>query len=127
MAVGLHKFYPRKMKEVILKVVWGYLREDWSSWGGWRVRATSLGGGCLSDFYYSPIFYALPLPRRFSVTDWAGPFSQGLQVCLDQLEERAPQGGRGAWDLQAHQAPKERLGPKVGGWYVVGEGGRREG
>ena len=59
MAVGLHKFYPRKMKEVILKVVWGYLREDWSSWGGWRVRATSLGGGCLSDFYYSPIFYAL--------------------------------------------------------------------
>ena len=86
MAVGLHKFYPRKMKEVILKVVWGYLREDWSSWGERRVRATSLGGGCLSDFYYSPIFYALPLPRRFTVTDWAGPFSQGLQVCLDQLE-----------------------------------------
>lgn len=36
----------------------------------------------------------------------------GLQVCLDQLEERAPQGSRGAWDLQAHQAPKETLGPK---------------
>ena len=127
MAVGLHRFYPRKKKKVILKVAWVYFRERWSSWGGWRVRATSLGGGCLSDFYYSPIFYALPLPRRFSVTDWAGPFSQGLQVCLDQLEEKAPQGSRGAWGLQAHQAPKERLGPKVGGCYVVGEGGRREG
>ena len=79
------------------------------------MRATSLGGGCLSDFYYSPIFYALPLPRRFSVTNQAGPVSQGLQVCLVQLEERAPQGGRGAWDLQAHQAPKENLGLKVGG------------
>lgn len=37
----------------------GYFRERWSSWGGRRVRETSLGGGCLSDFYYSPIFYAL--------------------------------------------------------------------
>ncbi|XDA89701.1 hypothetical protein R6Z07F_019304 [Ovis aries] len=36
----------------------------------------------------------------------------GLQVSLVQLEERAPQGGRGARDLQAHQAPKENLGPK---------------
>ncbi|XP_069428573.1 collectin-43-like isoform X2 [Ovis canadensis] len=36
----------------------------------------------------------------------------GLQVSLVQLEERAPQGGRGAWDLQAHEAPKENLGPK---------------
>ena len=67
------------------------------------------------------------VPRTFSVTDGAGFFSQGLQVCLVQLEERAPHGGREAWDLQAHQAPKERLGPKVGGWYEVGEGGRREG
>ena len=126
MAVGVHRFCPRKRK-VILKVAWGYFREDWSFWGGRRVRATSLGGGCLSDFYYSLIFYALPLPRRFSVTNHAGPFSQGLQVCLVQLEERAPQGGRGARDLQAHQAPKENLGPKVGGWYVAGKGGRREG
>ena len=54
-------------------------------------------------------------------------FPQGLQLSLVQREQRAPQGGRGAWDLQAHQAPKENLGPKVGGWYVVGEGGRREG
>ena len=126
MAIGVHRYYPRKRK-VILKVAWGYFRERWSSWGGWRVRETSFGRGCLSDFYYSPIFYALILPKRFRVTDWAGPFSQGLQVCLDQLEERAPQGSRGAWDLQAHQAPKENLGPKVGGWYVAGEGGRREG
>ena len=58
MALGMHRFYPRKRK-VILKVALGYLREDCSSWGGGRVRATSLGGGCLSDFYYSPIFYAL--------------------------------------------------------------------
>ena len=54
-------------------------------------------------------------------------FPQGLQVSLVQLEQRAPQGGRGAWDLQAHQAPKENLGPKVGGWYVADWGGRREG
>ena len=123
MTVGAHRFYSRKGK-VILEVARGYFREGWSSWGGWRVRATSLGGGCLSDFYYSPIFCALPLPRRFSVTDWAGPFSRGLQVCLVQLEERLflP-----AWDLQAHQAPKENLGPKVGGWYVAGKGGRKEG
>ena len=89
--------------------------------------ATSLGGGYLSDVYYNPIFYAFPLPRRFSVAHWAGTFPQGLQVCLVQLGERVPQGGRGAWDLRAHQAPKERLGPKAGGWCVVGEGGRQEG
>ena len=29
MAVGVHRFYPRKRK-VILKGAWGYFREDWS-------------------------------------------------------------------------------------------------
>lgn len=43
-------------------------------------------------------YHALPLSKRVSVTDRAGPFPQDLQdlqVCLVQLEERAPQGYRG--------------------------------
>ena len=61
MAVGVHRFYPRKRK-VILKGAWGYFREDWSSWGGWRVRATSLGVGCLSDFI-QPHLLCTPTPK----------------------------------------------------------------
>ena len=92
MAVGVHRFYPRKRKKVILKVAWGYFRERWSSWGGRRVRETSFGGGCLSDFYYSPIFYALhfqgdsvsltglvlfPRASRYAWTSWKrGPLRE---------------------------------------------------
>ena len=39
---------PQKEEKVILKVARGYFRDGWSFLG-----ATSLGGGCLSDFYYS--------------------------------------------------------------------------
>lgn len=74
-------------------------------------------------------FHALPLPRRVSVIDWAGPFPQDLpdlQVCLVQLEEKVPQECQGMKDLKANQAQEERLDPKVGGWYVAGLGERRQ-
>ncbi|KAG5194737.1 hypothetical protein JEQ12_013013 [Ovis aries] len=48
--------------------------------------------------------------------------TEGLQVCLVQLEERLflP-----AWDLQAHQAPKENLDPKRCSSLMAGVSGRR--
>lgn len=89
------------------------------------MRATSLGGGCLSDLLQPHLMHSHFQGDSVSMT--AGPFPQGLQVSLVQLEKRAPQGGRGAWDLQAHQAPKGEPGPKGRRVVCGGEGGRREG
>lgn len=81
-------------------------------WGGRRVRATSLGGGCLSDFYYSPIFYAFPLPRRFSVNDWAGPFSPGPPGKPGPAGKGASLREAGEHGTSRHTRPQGEPGPK---------------